>query len=108
MAAAPKKHRARTIHVFHNNGGWSVRREGTKQGGDFRKRADAIAAARRIMLKAAPAQVVVHTKDDRVASIERRGIPAPPSLPDRSSIGRGNIQRAVFSIVRERLLADSL
>jgi hypothetical protein len=102
MAKATK---SRTIHVFHHQGGWAVRREGSAEGGIFRRRADAVAEARRRMIKSAPAQVVVHTKDGRVASVEVRGLRKIPRSPVKSSLGTENIQRAVFNIVRERLLS---
>jgi hypothetical protein len=94
---------SKTVHVIPSERGWMVAREGDKKAELFLNKKDAIARARVIVKRIAPAQGVVHTKDGRTASVWVRGMPRIPQSPFKSSLGSANIERAIFELVRQRL-----
>jgi hypothetical protein len=94
----------KTIHVFPSGKGWAVKTAGNGAAGAFfTTQQDAVASARSIVRKSDSGQVVIHGKTGRIAVSEVRGLPKIEKSPVKSSLGRGNIERAVSKLVLERL-----
>lgn len=100
-----KTFQGKTVYVIPHNGGWTVKREGTKGSTVFSTQKDAVTRARSIAKHIIPGQIVVYNKDGRVASVYVRGLPKIQKPPVKSSLGARKIQKAVFEIVRNRLEA---
>jgi hypothetical protein len=98
-----------TTHIIPTDDGWVVRQEDSNRGAStvYSTQKAAIEAARKMVKRRARSQITLHLRNGLMRTVERRGLPErPPRGPDRSTLGRKNIERAVSAIIRESLLAQ--
>lgn len=102
----------RTTHILPTDGGWAVMKDAhsTRKGARTRAKSvyptqkEAIAAARRLASKASAWEVLLHGRNGSYRIVERHGLPEVRNRPNRSSLAREAIRKAVSAIIRERLL----
>ena len=98
---------AKTTHIVPVNGEWTVKREGSSRAvGVYSTRKKAIEAAHEIVRRSAAGQVVIHGLSGQIRVVERHGLPPVQSPPRKSGLGRKRIAKAVWTVIRERLLGD--
>ena len=95
----------KTIHVYHAEDGWAVKRIGGGVSQVFSTQREAIVSARSIARKAAPSQMVVHGVDGRIRDYVTHGLPRVQDPPGKSS-GAKRIQRAVTKAALFQLAKD--
>jgi hypothetical protein len=97
--------RAKSTHVFPDNGGWAVRNEGSSRRRTclYSTQKEAIDAAREIVRRAPAGQIVVHKINGSMRTLETHGFPSVLAPPRKSTLGRKAIERAVSAVIRERL-----
>lgn len=101
--------RAKTTHVIPRGDRWAVRREGSGQGrrGDvYATQEAAIRAARALTQRERSSQLVIHGRDGSIRSEEVHGLPPVQSPPLKGNLGTKAIERAVSTVIRERLASD--
>jgi len=96
---------AKTVHVYHSENGWAVKREGGRVSRVFSTQREAIESARLIARKDTPSQMVVHGRDGRIRDHVTHGLPRVQDPPGKS-IGAKKILKAVGKVALERLAAD--
>jgi hypothetical protein len=97
----------RTTHVVPRNGEWAVKKEGSARSvGLYETQAKAIEAARNIVQRSSAGQVVVHGVNGSIRIQESHGLPCIQSPPKKSKLGKKIIERAVSTVLRERLSDD--
>ena len=113
---------AKTAHIIPSSNGWIVKREDTdvfvEKRGDrwsvkkpHAERAsavyptlrDAVDAARRIVQRSSAGQIVVHRRDGSIRWRDVHGLPVVQAPPRKSKLGTKAIERAVSTVIRERL-----
>jgi hypothetical protein len=120
---------AKTTHIIPRDGGWIVKKEPAKEPARFfverrgdqwavkrpgAKRAsavyatqkEAIDAARKTVLRSSAGQIVVHNRNGSIRWRDLHGLPAVQRPPRRSQLGTKAIERAVSTVIRERLERD--
>ena len=99
---------AKTTHVIPKNGGWAVKKEGspTRSTSVYATQKDAIEAAREIVQRTSAGQVVIHHRDGSIRTRDIHGIPDLQQPPRKSKLGSKAIERAVSTVIRERLSGD--
>jgi hypothetical protein len=99
---------AKTTHVIPKNGGWAVRKEGStnRSTSVYSTQKEAIEAAREIVQRMAAGQVVIHYRDGSFRTRYTHGLPEVHRSPRKSKLGTKAIERAVSSVIRERLSGD--
>jgi len=95
---------SRTIHVILQNGQWAVKKDDSAKGRTYSTQKEAIGAARKIVRGMSAGQIVVHGRDGSIRIRENRGLPAIQKSPVKSTLGRKAIERAVSTVILERLL----
>jgi hypothetical protein len=97
--------RAKTTHVIPQNGGWTVRKEGSPNRGTgvYSTQREAIEAARELAQRTSAGQVVIHQRDGSIRTQDMHGLPDLQQPPSKSKIGTKAIERAVSTVLRERL-----
>jgi len=96
---------AKTLHVFHSDGGWAVKKEG-QRAETFATKREAVAMAVHRVKNTAAAQIVVHGKDGRIIEHRTHGMPRIQEPPKKSPLGAAKIARAVGKVVLHRLTSD--
>ena len=91
---------SKTIHVYHAERGWAIKRVGGKVSQVFSTQREAIKTARLIARKSAPSQMVVLGKDGRIKDYVTHGLPRVQYLPGVRST---RIEKAVGRLALERL-----
>lgn len=99
---------AKTTHVIPRNGGWAVKKEGSAKSriSMFSTQKDAIEAAREIVQRAPAGQIVIHGLDGSIRTREVHGLPAVQTPPQKSKLGSKAIEKAVSTVIRERLSGE--
>ena len=99
---------AKTAHVIPKNGGWAVRKEGSanRGAGVYSTQKEAIEAAREIVQRTSAGQVVIHHRDGSIRTRDIHGLPDVQQPPRKSNLGSKAIERAVSTVIRERLSGD--
>jgi hypothetical protein len=97
----------RTTHVIPVEDGWIVKKSG-RAAILFPTRKEAVDRAVRLSKAAKAAQVVVHSPSGLFRVVESHGLRKRKRKwsPDRSTLGRKAIRRAVGQTIVERLLAE--
>lgn len=95
---------SKTVHVIHNDEGWTVMREGRKTNGVYDTKREAVASARDIARNAS-GQLVIRGVDGRIQQHDTYGIPRIQDPPGKRS---AKIERAVDKVTRDRLGCDPL
>jgi hypothetical protein len=108
----------KTTHIVPSDGGWTVRKEGEprkKNGLAFIEgisertssiyptQKEAIDAARAMVQRSSQSQIVVHNRDGSMRWRDVHGLPEVQTPPHKSELGTKAIQRAVSTVIRERL-----
>jgi hypothetical protein len=107
----------KTTHIIPRDDGWAVKKEAViiaKNGNQsamkkphaervYTSQKQAINAARRIAKRSSAGQIVVHGRDGSIRWREVHGLPAVQTAPKKSDLGTKAIERAVFTVIRERL-----
>ena len=96
---------AKTTHVIQKNGGWAVTKEGStnRRTSVYSTRKEAIEAAREIVQRMSAGQVVIHLRDGSIRTRDIHGLPEVQQPPRKSKLGSKAIERAVSTVIRERL-----
>jgi hypothetical protein len=97
---------AKSTHVFPSEDGWIVVRESPGSVVRTKKAATrkaAMDAARQFIRNSAAAQIVVHNRDGSFTRSDVHGLPEVQRVPAKSSLSRKAIEKAVSTVVRERL-----
>ncbi len=97
----------KTVHVYMDDEGWAVKREG-KAASVHSTKKDAVSSALTLIKNSSSWQMVVHGKDGRITDHRTRGLPRIKHPPRRSRLGTQKIAKAVGKIVLDRLRADPL
>ncbi len=99
---------AKTTHVIPQNGGWAVKKEGSanRSSSMYSTQKEAIEAAREIVQRTAAGQVVIHHLDGSIRTRDKHGLPEVQQPPRKSKLGSKAIERAVSTVIRERLLGE--
>lgn len=97
--------RAKTTHVIPKNGGWAVQKEGSanRSSSVYPTQKEAIEAAREIVQRTSAGQVVIHHRDGSIRTRDIHGLPEVQQPPRKSKLGSKAIERAVSTVIRERL-----
>ncbi len=100
--------RAKTTHVIPKNGGWAFRKEGytNHTTSVYSTQKEAMEAAREIVQRMSAGQVVIHVRDGYMRTRYSHGLPEVQRLARKSKLGRKAIERAVSTVIRERLSGD--
>jgi hypothetical protein len=107
----------KTTYIIPRDDGWAVKKESTdvlevKNGDAAKKPHDerlystqkkAIDAARRIAQRSSASQIVVYGRDGSIRWREVHGLPAVQTAPRKSDLGTKAIEKAVSTVIRERL-----
>jgi hypothetical protein len=99
--------KSKTVHVFPSNGAWAVEREG-KVASTHATQADAIKAARELVRDSVTGQFVVLKRDGQIVKHETHGLPKVKEPYRKSRLGTKRIEKAVGSLVLDRIKADPL
>jgi hypothetical protein len=96
---------AKSTYVIPKNGGWAVKKEGSAKhsAGVYSTRKRAIEAALEIVQGTPAGQVVILGLDGSIQTRGVHGLPAVQTPPRRSKLGSKAIERAVSTVIRERL-----
>ena len=96
----------KSTHVFPKNGQWAVRKEGLAARGNsvYLTQKEAIEAARAINRRTSAGQIVIHGRDGSIRTRDMHGMPAVQRSRRKSELGRKAIEKAVSSVILERLL----
>jgi hypothetical protein len=92
----------RTIHVFHTDDGWAVKKEG-QRASLYRTRRTAFDSAVRRAKKSKGAQVVVHGVNGGVTARRRYGLPKIQVAPGKLSKAGEKVVAAIPQFVLDRL-----
>ena len=95
----------RTTHVIPVEDGWIVKKSG-RPAIPFSTRKEALDRAVRMSKAAKAAQVVVHSPSGLFRVVESHGLRKRKWSPDRSTLGRKAIRKAVGQTIVELLLAE--
>jgi len=100
--------RAKTTHVIPQNGGWAVKKEDSanRTTSVYPTQREAIEAAREIVQRTSAGQVVIHHRDGSMRTRYIHGLPKVQRPPRKSKLGSKAIERAVSTVIRERLSGD--
>lgn len=100
--------RAKTTHVIPQNGGWAVMKEDSanRRAVLYLTQKDAIEAARAMVQSLSAGQVVIHYRDGSLRTRYVHGLPELQQSPRKSKLGRKAIERAVSTVLRERLVSN--
>ena len=97
----------KTTHVVPRNGEWAVKKEGSRRSsGLYDTQAKAIEAARDLARRSSAGQVVVHGVNGSIRISESHGLPSVQSPHKKSEIGKKTIEKAISTVLRERLSGD--
>ena len=92
------------VFVEKRIGQWSVSKRGTQRtSAVFPTQKEAIDAARRIVQRSSAGQIVVHRRDGSIRWRDVHGLPAVQRPPRKSGLGTKAIEKAVSTVIRERL-----
>ena len=96
---------AKTTHIIPSIGGWAVRKEGSakRDTNVYSTQKEAIDAARRMTQRLLSSQIVVHSRNGSMRALDVRGLPIIQRSHLKSDLGRKAIERAVSTVIRERL-----
>ncbi len=95
---------AQTVHVYHAENGWAVKRGASSR--LFATRKAAVDSAREMMRKSAPSQMVVYGADGQIREYRTAGLPRvqdPPGNTPRSAA----IKKAFGKLTLERLAVNN-
>lgn len=94
-----------TIHIVPKNRGWAVKGEGLPNPSSqvYSTQTEAITAARTLIRKNPMGQIAVHGRRGSIRSFGVHGLPQVQTPPHKSSLGTKSIERAVSSVILDRL-----
>jgi hypothetical protein len=85
-----------------------VKKEGSAKSevGVYSTQKEVIEAAREIVRRASAGQVVIHGTDGSIRTGESHGLPVVQTPPRKSRLGSKAIEKAVSTVIRERLTSE--
>lgn len=94
-----------TTHIIPRDDGWAVKKEGASKRsyGVYSTQKQAIDAARGKLKRSPAGQIVVHGRDGSFRRRDVHGLPAVQTPPRKSGLGTKAIEKAVSTVIRERL-----
>lgn len=96
---------AKTVHVYHAEKGWAVKRDSGSASRVFSTQKEAIERARSLARGATPSQIVVYGRDGSIKDHVTYGLPRIQDPPQKGA-GAHRIQKAVGRMALTRLAAD--
>jgi hypothetical protein len=95
----------KSAHIIPSEAGWVVKKERDRARGGavYATQKQAIDAAQRIVDKSRSGQIVVHSRNGSIRFRGIHGLPQVQTPPQKSSLGTKTIERAVSTVLRERL-----
>lgn len=99
--------KSKTVHIVPSKDGWAVMGNG-KSRSTHSTQADAIKAARHLVRESVSGQFVVLRPDGQMGKHETYGLPKVQAPPRKSRLGTKKIEKAVGSLILDRLLTDRL
>ncbi|HUQ93868.1 MAG TPA: DUF2188 domain-containing protein [Bryobacteraceae bacterium] len=97
--------RTKTTHIVPLNGGWAVKKEGSADRDSVvhsTQRA-AMEVARGMAQRVTSSQIVIHRRDGSIRLRDIHGLPAVQVPRRKSDLGTKAIEKAVSTVIRQRL-----